>query len=141
MILYQDSVIKLDYSPAKDVVELVWPDMQEVYLPEIRQALNKTVEVIRLYDVKNLLIDASKTAVAISPSESQAITHDMIRDLSLTRLQRLARIEAKDVVREQASKAQLKEIKKKMSLTFELQTFADKASAMQWLQVVHTRAS
>ncbi|MHC2990607.1 hypothetical protein OB13_03020 [Pontibacter sp. HJ8] len=134
MILYQDNVVKLDYSPAKDVIELVWPDMQEVFLPEIRQALAKTVEVIRLYDVKNLLIDASNSSVVLNASESHALSIEMVKELSYTRLQRLARIETQDMAREQANVAQWSEIKKVAQVSFEFQTFADKSSALEWLQ-------
>lgn len=134
MILYQDNVVKLDYSPANDVIELVWPDMQEVYFPEIKQALNKTVEAIRLYDVKNLLIDASNTSAAFNTSESQALSMELVKELSFTRLQRMARVESQDIAREQANVAQLREIKKATELSFEFQTFADKASALEWLQ-------
>jgi hypothetical protein len=45
-----------------------------------------------------------------------------------------------DIAREQAHVAQLREIKKTTQFTFEFQTFADKASALKWLQAEQSTA-
>ncbi|WP_018479001.1 hypothetical protein [Pontibacter roseus] len=141
MILYEDSVVRLDYSPANDVVELVWPDMQQVYLPEIKRALAKTVEVIRIYDVKNLLLDASQATIAASTEESQAVSLALAKELMGTRLQRLARVESLDSAREQAIKSQLEELSKALQLTYDIQSFSDKASALAWLESAPSSAT
>jgi hypothetical protein len=53
MILHQSSIIKLEYDPATDILEVEYPDLEKFMLPEIKHAFNLMVETIRNYDVKN----------------------------------------------------------------------------------------
>ncbi len=56
MILFVNSVIKLNYEPATDIAVVEYPDLHDYLLPEIKHSIDKMVDVIRNYDIKNLLL-------------------------------------------------------------------------------------
>ena len=133
MILEQTSVITLDYNPATDILQVDYPDVVAFQLPEIERSLKLLVNAIRNYDVKKLLLDASKTTIEVSPEENTAVTLQLAADLVNTRLQKVARIQPADNQRETMAQNNINQVKLSGLLPYQLQTFTNKSDAMAWL--------
>ena len=134
MILLQNNIIKLDYDPATDIIEVNYPDLQGYLLPEIRNSINLMVETIRNYDVKKLLIDVSQTVVDVSDDENREISVQLAAELQHTRLQKMARVQPKDNALEAKAQENIKLIKAQGLLPYQIKTFTDKAVALIWLK-------
>ncbi|WP_192820491.1 hypothetical protein [Rufibacter sp. LB8] len=130
MIIYHSGILTLDYDPATDIVFVEWPDIQEVVIPEVRQALLVLIENIKNYDIKRLLIDSSKTKLDLQGDEYKEILKEFGKNLMTTRLQKVARVLTKDRAREQ----QVEQARQEVNLSVELRTFLDRAEAETWLK-------
>lgn len=133
MILHHNSIIRLDYSPATDILEVKYPDLQKFMLLEIKESLKLMVETIRNYDVKRLLLDASSTYIEISEEENRMLSLQLAEELTRTRLQRVARIQPKDPEKELRAQQNIKQIEKEIVLPYQIHTFSDRAEALKWL--------
>ncbi|AMM50751.1 hypothetical protein TH61_05555 [Rufibacter sp. DG15C] len=135
MILFQNRLIVLDYSPSTDVLSVEWPSVSAYDLPEVEQSLNTLVEYIRNYDVKRLLIDSTKAAISpeLDMVEYQAIVTEFAHRLTKTRLQKSARIMHADLVREKISREIGDQVSKKANLKLENRNFYNRVEALAWL--------
>lgn len=134
MILYPNSPILMDYNPATDILCVEYPDLETFMLPAIKHSLVMLVEAIRNYDVSKLLLDASRTNISVSVEESRAVTMQLAADLMKTRLQKVARVQPIDQIRENNAQENIRKIIESGLLPYQLQTFANKAEAMDWLK-------
>jgi hypothetical protein len=133
MILHQNSLIKLDYDPATDILQAEYPDLDRLHLSEIKHNFSVMVEVIRNYDVKRLLLDASQTDVSLSDEENRQLNMELASQLSKTRLQKLARIQPRDPGQEIKAQVNINLMKQAGLFTYELENFPNRAQAMAWL--------
>jgi hypothetical protein len=133
MILYRDYIIKLDYDPATDILQVDYPDLQSAQLSEVRHSLTLLVEAIRNYDVKKLLLDASSTSINVSHEESKELTLKLAADLASTRIKKLARVQPINMRDEVRAQENIKNLHKSGLLPYQLQTFATKYEALRWL--------
>ncbi|WP_345168849.1 hypothetical protein [Nibribacter koreensis] len=123
----------MHYSPATDILHVKYPDVDSVLLPIIKESLAAMVQAIINYDVKRLLLDASKTVIKSSIEENRSLTLELASHLSKTRLQKVARIQPVDPVREKQAQANINHIQEKGLLSYQLGTFATEQEAMEWL--------
>lgn len=133
MILYHNSLIRIEYSPATDILEVAYPDLHEYLLPEIKHSIDILVENIISYDVKHLLLDSSKTVVAVDAENSRMITTYLVKGLVKTRIQKLARLQSSSPMVESTAENNIRHVNQIMSLPFELKHFTSKELATQWL--------
>lgn len=133
MILYDNSLIKIEYNPASDILEVAYPDLHEYLLPEIRHSIDKLVENTISYDVKRLLLNSSQTVVAVEVEKSREITAYMLTCLSRTRIQKLARLQSFNPVVELIAEGNIRHVNQIMVLPFELRNFTSKETAKLWL--------
>lgn len=71
MVLFDNSLIKLDYDPATDILAVEYPDLHDFLLSEIKRSIDTLVDTVKHYDVKRLLLDSTRTVVAVSDEESR----------------------------------------------------------------------
>ncbi|MFB9862293.1 hypothetical protein [Rufibacter immobilis] len=135
MLLYQDSVLSLEYDPATDILEMVWPDFDTDTMLETKHALQMMVESIRTYDVKKLLIDGSNARIRVSDEENLAALQQFAVDLNATRLQKIARIQSSNTRRETQTQESMYRLQASLDAHFELQNFPDRPSALTWLKL------
>ena len=133
MILHQNSIIKLEYNPATDILDVKYPDLQKFILFEVKESLKLMVNTIRNYDVKRLLLDASHTVIELSDEENRELTIQLAAELSKTRLQKVARIQPADPNKEARAQENIKQIEKSSLLPFEIRTFSGRKEAIDWL--------
>ncbi|NEM99683.1 hypothetical protein [Pontibacter burrus] len=133
MILLENSIMKLEYNPATDILDVKYPDLFGYLLPEIRHSIDTLLETVISYDVKKVLLDSRETIVSIKPEESTDVSVYMASGLANTRLQKLARLQSADTEVEGRAEENFHLIKKSLKLTYELKIFSDKDKAMAWL--------
>ncbi|WP_114779370.1 hypothetical protein [Botryobacter ruber] len=138
MILFQNTIIKLDYNPATDILEVEYPNLHVFLLPEIKHSITIMAEYIRNYDVKRLILDSSKTTVSVSAEESRDVALFLAEGLMKTRLQKVARVQSVSSSVESTARENIKQINQNLQLTFQLRNFTHKADAVKWLQGINT---
>ncbi|MFD2248038.1 hypothetical protein [Pontibacter ruber] len=134
MILFENSIIKLDYTPATDILDVKYPDLHLYILPEIKHSIDILVDTVKNYDVKKVLIDSTDTVMSVTAEESREIATHMAFSLASTRLQKLARLQSLDNTVETRAKSTIQYFNKSQMLPFELQNFSDRTVALAWLQ-------
>ncbi|WP_026461249.1 hypothetical protein [Adhaeribacter aquaticus] len=138
MILYQNSLMVLDYSPATDILTVDWPNAPLYLLPEIKYALQMLVENVKNYDIKFLLIDAGKTItnheLMDSPEYKEMVTQFSL-DLNTTRLKKSARIISLDNSREEKTQELTRNLTQTIQFNYQFQSFTSREEAINWLML------
>ena len=73
MVLFDNSLIRLDYNPATDILEVEYPDLYDYLLSEIRRSIDTLLDTVKNYDVKRLLLDSTRTIISVGDEESREI--------------------------------------------------------------------
>ncbi|MBF8963726.1 hypothetical protein I0P70_10740 [Pontibacter sp. FD36] len=134
MILLQNSILRLEYNPATDILQVRYPDLQRYHLSEIRHSLQIMVETIRNYDVRKLLLDARTTAIEIEEDENRQLTVELAGMLSKTRLTKVARVQPADPEKEARAQRNIEAARKAGILNYEVATFTTPEEALIWLK-------
>jgi hypothetical protein len=132
MILHKDRYFEHQYDVKLDLVQVRWPDIEDIYLPEIFHSVNTLVENIRNYNIRNLLVDARDTKLLTSYQDADRVVEALTTGLAQSRLEKLARIESGIFQRENT----LRQLSADLNARFHFRTmfFKDFGSAMSWLQ-------
>lgn len=133
MLLFENSIIRLDYNPATDILEVEYPDLQGYLLPEIKHNINIMIDIIKSYDIKYLLLDSTRTIISVSEEESREVATFLAGNLMNTRVQKVARIQSPSDKVERTAQSNVKHIKESGALSFELEFFTNKKEALAWL--------
>lgn len=128
-MIIPNRVVKLDYDPAKDVLSVEWPDFRDYSISEAVHILDIVVETLRLYDVKYLLTDTRNRMMNVPDSRYKDIILKFAKDLTATRLQKLARVVTESTVREKP----INEVKREANLSIPMQNFYTVEEAFNWL--------
>ncbi|GHA81454.1 hypothetical protein [Pontibacter akesuensis] len=134
MIIFENSIIKLDYDPATDIVVIEYPSLYGYLLPEIKHSLDILTDTVRSYDIKRVLLDASRTTVSVTPEESRELTVYLAGALARTRVRKLARVQSLDTTVETRATENIAHVQQEFTLPYLLQSFTQKAEALAWLQ-------
>jgi len=134
MVLFQNSLIRLDYTPATDILVIEYPDLHGYLLPEIKNSINILVENVRNYDVKKLLLDSTRTISSVTEEESREVATHLAKGLMKTRVQKVARLQSASTTVEKLAEGNLKHIQEAEALPFQLKNFTNKADALKWMQ-------
>ncbi|MHC2992813.1 hypothetical protein OB13_14945 [Pontibacter sp. HJ8] len=134
MILFKNSIVKLDYDPATDIVVIEYTDLHGYLLPEIKHTIDILADRVRNYDVKKVLLDSTKTVVSVTPEESREISVYLASALAQTRVQKLARAQSLSPSVEVQAKGNIQHVQQALALPFLLRNFSGRAEALAWLQ-------
>lgn len=130
MILHSDRFFEHQYDVKLDLLLVYWPNIENIFLPEILHSTGKLVENIRNYNIRNLLIDASRTTLLSSYHDADQVINLLVKGLDKSNLEKLARIESSNSHREETLKAFAIHMNEIFSYTTRF--FNDKAGAMDW---------
>lgn len=130
MVLFDNSLVRLNYNPATDILDVDCPDFHPLIMAEVKEAFSIIVDTVKHYDVKKLVIDSSRATINTSDHEHKAVLVKFARDLMGTRLQKLARVGTEDTLREK----NVNEAREDAAFNIDFQSFPDKAAALAWLQ-------
>ena len=133
MILLQNSILKLKYNPATDILEIDYPDLHGFLVLEIKHNINSLVDIVKNYDIKKVLLDSTKTVMSVSAEESKQVATYLAAGLVRTRVQQVARVQSRSTNVETTAQDNIKHIQTSLSLPFQLRNFTSKADAMAWL--------
>jgi len=134
MILFQNSIIKLDYNPATDILEIAYPDLNGYLLPEIQYSINLMVDIIKNYDIKKLLLDSTRSVSSVSDEDSREVATYLAAAIMKTRVVKVARLQSQSTTIEKRTQGNIRHIRDSLPLPFQLQIFSNKAGAFEWLQ-------
>lgn len=133
MILFENSLIKLDYDPSSDILEVGYPDLHDYLLPEIIHSIDILVDSVKHYDVKRILLDSSRTSISVNSEESRQIAVYLASGFATTRVQKVARLQSPSHNVEQSAEANIRHIRESQQLPYLLQNFMDRVVAVNWL--------
>lgn len=133
MILHKNSLIKLEYDPATDILQVDYPDLHTHLLPEIRHSIDILVDAVKNYDIKRLLLDSTKTTVSVNPEQGREIATYLAAGLQKTRIQKVARLASLNIEVENSAQNNIKHISQTAVLPFQLRNFTDRTEALAWL--------
>ncbi|QCR21574.1 hypothetical protein C1N53_03900 [Pontibacter sp. SGAir0037] len=134
MILFENSLIKLNYDPATDILEVLYPDLHDYLMPEIKHSINTLVDTVKNYDIKKILLDSSRTIISVGQQESREIASYLASGLAASRLQKLARLQSASSTIEAISDSNVQYIRQAGLLPFDIQNFNNKTEAIAWLR-------
>ncbi|PRY12772.1 hypothetical protein CLV24_107144 [Pontibacter ummariensis] len=134
MILFENGLLKLDYNPATDILEVAYPDLHDYLLSEIKHSINILIDTIKHYDVKKVLLDSTRTVISVSDEESREIAVYLATGLMGTRVQKVARVQSSSTTVEITAQGNMRHIKESQLLSYDLQNFNSKAEAETWLK-------
>lgn len=132
MIIYQNSIITLDYNPATDILSVALPDIQAHSVSEVERCLGIIVEHVISYDVKKILLDSSKAVVEVGDEAYRSLILQFSMELLKTRLQKIARIGTPVASQEHRANRVAEEIHQ-LKPTVAYQNFTGKGAALDWL--------
>src|SRR5688572_14729253 len=123
MLLYTDRYFDHVYEVKYDMLTVKWLTIESLYLPEILHSVKVLVENIKNYNIRYLLIDASGIAEHSSVEEDNAVVEMLFSGLANTHLEKLARVQSGNIIRENYLKENIAEINKNHN--FEVRFFKD----------------
>ncbi|WP_242920356.1 hypothetical protein [Pontibacter liquoris] len=129
MILFESPILRLQYTPATDILMADLTTQQEFYALEMIEFFRIVVQHVHHYDVKRLLMDSRKRILVVDEAQYMHLLSDFIRGLQTTRLQKLARLQTGNPSREHV----MKQVNQQEVRTFEVKTFMDEHQAVNWL--------
>ena len=133
MILLHNSILKLDYNPATDILDIDYPDLHGFLVLEIKHNIDNMVEIIKNYDIKKVLLDSTKTVISVSAEESKQVSAYLATGFMKTRIQKVARLQSLSSHVESTAQNNIKHIHQVLTLPFNLQNFTNKPDAISWL--------
>lgn len=128
-MIIPNPIVKLDYDPARDILSVEWPDFNDYSVSEAMFILDIVIDTIKGYDVKYLLTDTRNRMVDVPDARYKEIILKFARDLSTTRLQKLARVVTENTLREKP----IQEVRQESNLTIPMKNFSSAGEAIYWL--------
>ncbi|RDV11460.1 hypothetical protein DXT99_24685 [Pontibacter diazotrophicus] len=133
MVLFDNSIIRLDYNPATDIMEVEYPDLHDYLLSEIKRSIDTLLDTMKHYDVKRLLLDSTRTIISVDDEQRREIATYLAAGMTMTRVQKVARVQSASASEETTAQNNIRHIQKALTLPFELQNFINKTLAVEWL--------
>lgn len=122
-------LIRLDYNPTTDILSVEWPDVHEYSVSEAEHVLDIVVQTARRYDVKYLLTDTRRGVVDVPEQRYRELILGFARNLSTTRVRKLARVVTRETLRESA----ISQVTQQTGLAVPIRSFYSTEEAMDWL--------
>ena len=133
MILYSDSIIELDYTPAQDILTTKLQEEREYDVTEVRDAFRSIVVTVKEYNITRLLLDFTGNTLDLTDTEYRHSIAQLAVGLMQTPLLKIARISSQIPEREQKIMGTHEGIKNKVNLQIAFQIFSSKTTAINWL--------
>ena len=135
MILYQDSLLELDYDVSADVLYVKWPNLTDADINYLDIAINELLNAIKHYDIKKLLIDSRTSQIEISEEVYRPLVFSFIKRLKHTRLYRMARVIPENTFREARLQSYTRQMHFENMFSYETADFNSKDQALAWLKL------
>lgn len=133
MILENDSLLEFDYDTTTHILSVFYPDMTGIPYAQIQNSLTKLYRNVVNYDVKKLLLDLRQGLRGLTEVQYRELTNDFLKQLSQTRLEKIARILPENPAREYLVEHYAQVLRQDITINFKDRSFADAAEAKAWL--------
>src|SRR5688572_2935510 len=133
MILQQDSLLAFNYDTSTHILTVRYPDMTGIPMSQIENSLNKLYHNVVNYDVKKLLLDLRFGLRGLTEVQYRNLTNDFIKQLSQTRLEKIARILPDNPAREYIVEHYSEVLRQDITVAFVDNSFSNTADALAWL--------
>lgn len=134
MIIYSNSIVTLNYDPSTDILSVTLPDFSSFTIGEVERSFQIIVENVKNYDIKNLLLDSSRSVIDVEDTEYKRVVIDFSKELARTRLGKLARVESTIAAKELLAASVTADIQLAESNPVDFRNFTNEQEAMQWLR-------
>ena len=133
MILERDSLLDFNYDTLTHILTVRYPDLTGIPLPQIQNSLDKLYRNVVNYDIKKLLLDLRKGLRGLTESQYRELTNNFLKQLSQTRLEKIARILPDNPAREYLVEHYAEVLRQDILVNFDDQSFSNRAEAIAWL--------
>lgn len=122
-------LVKLSYSPAKDILLVEWPSFDRHLEAETASIPKTIVETLKTFQIRCLLLDLRKTGTDFPEPQLMRIMIRLAKSLKKTPVQRVARVATADSL----LKPTIKEIVDESHLSIPVDDFHQVEDAVKWL--------
>jgi len=129
MAIYQNRLITLNYREDSGILTVTWTNLKPYDLSEVQESTAKVIEMIKIYNCRKILIDASQGHVSMDDETFGTVLTSFVSDLSKSGIQKLARIITSDQKREE----QVQAIRSKISPNYQFYDISNREQALHWL--------
>ena len=133
MILEKDSLLNFNYDTTTHILSVRYPDLTGTPIPQIKNSLDKLYRNVVNYDVKKLLLDLRFGLRGLTEAQYRELTNDFIKQLSQTRLEKIARILPDNPAREYIVEHYSEVLRQDIIVAFVDNSFSNTADALAWL--------
>lgn len=134
MILEEDSLLDFKYDPGTDILTVRFPDAIGTPVSQIANSLQKLAQNVAQFDIKKLLLDISTGVPGLEEADYHELVKHFLQTLSLSRLQKIARVIPENPAREYLIEHIASEMYMNLGLPFTARSFTNKSEACDWLQ-------
>lgn len=133
MILLENSLFKLHYNPVTDILEANYPGVHEYLLTEIKENMDKMVEIIHNFDIKRVLLNLTSSVLSVDHDKNLELSYQLLSGVEKTRVEKLARLEAENTAGETSLYYSIEKLLRTENPPFQVRVFSTRDKAMEWL--------
>ena len=134
MILEEDSLLKLSYDVATDILSVRLPDAVGTPVSQIENSLQKLGRNLVIFDVKKLLLDLRTGVPGLDENDYKQVAKHFLQSVTQSRLKKVARVLPDNPAREYLIEHFASEMQNTLGLPFQARSFTSKTEACAWLQ-------
>lgn len=134
MILEEDALLNFRYDPKTDILSVRFPALVGTPKMQIENSMQKLGRNIINFDVKKLLLDLRSGVIGIEEEDYRHLVREFLQTLENSRLEKVARVLPENPVREYLIDHFAAEMRGKLGLPFQAQSFTSKTEALKWLK-------
>ncbi|NEM97699.1 hypothetical protein [Pontibacter burrus] len=134
MILLENSLFKLHYNPVTDILEATYPDFYDFLFTEIKDHMDKMVEIIHNYDIKRVLLNLTSSILSVNHEQNLALSSQLLLGIEKTRVEKLARLEAENDAGETSMYYSIEHLLRTENPPFQVKVFSTRDEALNWLK-------
>ena len=131
--LLQNDFITITLIPETGIMEVIYGDLYLLPLQVIKEQIEKTMEVIRAYEIRKVLYNSSKTISKVTAEESKEIARFLYQNLCQTQVCQVARLQSPNYVTDSLVRSNLKDQETSLKPEFSYESFTDRLQAIEWL--------
>ena len=133
MELYSDHIVKLEYEPEFSLLTASLQARRVYGAAEVKSAFATIASAVQEHRIRRLVLDFTRNTHDLPAQDYKKTVAQLTVGLLRTPLQRVARIQTQDPVREAKIAALWKEIQAAVSVSIDVRMFPAEAPARQWL--------
>ncbi|TPE39734.1 hypothetical protein [Pontibacter mangrovi] len=136
MILFQNEVLTLSYTSVTRVLSLNFPDLQAHTIARVKHSLDTLAVMVAEHQVRAVLLDCSKTTVAVHEDVFKLVTNYLLIGLKSASVERVAYLPFRDRGTEALASSCFNHLAGVLSSFLQLRKLYSHCDAQVWLSGV-----